>query len=63
MTATAEDEKVERLSRALHWKMEHLDPSWDGNWDRLSERNREFYRQCVKHLLREMASYSDIDGS
>ena len=42
---------IERLACRLHWKMEHLDPTEDGDWACLSDRNREFYRLCVEDLL------------
>jgi hypothetical protein len=45
------DSAIERLARELHWKMEHLDPTEDSDWERLSDRQREFYRLCVRWLL------------
>lgn len=44
---------VEHLATVLHDKMEHLEPTEDGDWECLSERQREFYRLCVKRLLVE----------
>jgi len=45
-------EMVERLSRALHSKMEHLHPTADGDdWVRLTDRQREFYALCAKHAM------------
>ena len=42
---------VERLANRLHDKMEHLDPTEDGEWACLPDRKREFYRLCVEDLL------------
>jgi hypothetical protein len=39
------------LARRLHWKMEHLDPSENRDWDELSERKRDFFRLCVIAIL------------
>jgi hypothetical protein len=48
---------VEKLAERLHWKMEYLDPGSDEEtWSSLSEHAREFYRICVRDLLREPAS-------
>jgi hypothetical protein len=49
----AEDRQkaIEFLARELHWKMETLDPVDGGDWDRLEDADREFYRQCVKWIL------------
>jgi len=49
-------EAIEHLARELHWKMEHLDPSgeWE-EWSSLSEDGREFFRQCVKAVIRHRA--------
>jgi hypothetical protein len=41
------------LARRLHWKMEHLDPTNDPEWDRLSDCQREFYCLCVEALFDE----------
>jgi hypothetical protein len=42
----------ERLARELHFKMEHLDPSdGGGEWEALSESQRELYRACVEWLF------------
>jgi hypothetical protein len=52
---TACSEAVETLAEALFLKMEHLEPTEDGGsgWGGLSERQREFYRLCVKAILVE----------
>jgi hypothetical protein len=42
---------IEELARTLHSKMEHLEPTEDFDWDRLNERQQEFYRLCVEGLL------------
>jgi hypothetical protein len=47
------DEAIELLSRRLHQKMEHLDPSGDPEWEDLSDIQKEFYLSCVKALLQE----------
>ncbi len=57
------DLRVEHLAEVLHDKMEHLDPTNDGTWAGLSGEQKEFYRQCVKRLLIEMAFYSGSGGS
>ena len=50
-------ESVEILGRCLYERMEHLDPSL-GNfeeWVDLKERDREFYRLCIKELFERNA--------
>jgi hypothetical protein len=42
---------LERLARALYWKMEHLDPSASADWEDLTSREKEFYCLCVQHLM------------
>lgn len=44
------------LARALHEKMEHLDPGEGGEWENLSLWDRDFYVQCVEWLLGERAA-------
>jgi len=52
---------VEELARALHDKMEHLDPSDEGsNWDSLSDAEKQFYRSCVVRLSLERELWGDI---
>jgi hypothetical protein len=46
-------ESLERLARVLQEKMEDLDPCDGREWDELTDHEREFYRQCVKHILME----------
>lgn len=41
---------VDELARVLFEKMQHLDPSTDGNWGDLSVHAREFYVTCVEEL-------------
>jgi hypothetical protein len=48
--ALPRDEAIEILARELQWKTEHLDPSGD-EWENLSDRQQEFYRQLVRWLL------------
>lgn len=43
---------IEELAKVLHWKMEHLDPTDGGEWEDMSDDEREIFRQCVKALLR-----------
>ena len=47
------DAAIEALSEVLFWKMEHLEPSEEGEWSTLSERKKEFYRICIKAVLLE----------
>lgn len=44
---------LEELARELHWEMERLDPTDAPDWDALTERQRQFYRLCVEHLIRQ----------
>ena len=40
------------LARRLHWKLEHVDPSYDGgDWDALPPCRQLAYHACVDHLL------------
>lgn len=44
---------LDRLARELHWKMSHIDPEpAEPEWDSLDEAAREFYRTCVRYILR-----------
>lgn len=45
---------VEHLAERLHWKMEHLDPTDRPLWGALTEREKDFYRICVRTLLKEI---------
>ena len=66
---------LEQLARILRDKMEHLDPTAAGDlrWGQLEERDRVFYRLCVKGLLlrehliqaaiRQLANDDRIDRS
>lgn len=47
------DQAIEELAKVLHWKMEHLDPTDQADWNLLDDLDREFYRQCVKAILRQ----------
>ncbi len=51
----ASDEAIDALARRLHWKMEHLDPTDEYDWEKLSDRKREFYCISVESLLEERA--------
>jgi hypothetical protein len=43
---------MEHLAEELHWKMEHWDPTGEEGWVSLTEEEREFFRQCVKAMVR-----------
>lgn len=45
--------QIDGLAERLHWKMEHLDPSEGPEWGGLSDRDKEFYRACIRALLCE----------
>lgn len=47
---------VDRLARHLHFTMERLDPSEDQEWSRLTEVQRDFYRECVREIFWEISS-------
>jgi hypothetical protein len=48
--------RLERLSKELHRKLEHLDPTDDPEWEQLEDHDREFYRQCIKTLIVDLAT-------
>lgn len=51
---TDKDEALEELAKELFFIMEKLDPTDDPsayNWGSISDRDREFFRICVKRLL------------
>lgn len=41
---------LEAAARELHWKTEHLDPSEDEDWEKLTTRQREFYIATIEWL-------------
>lgn len=48
----------DELAAELFRKMEHLDPTADGDpeledwgWAKLSPRRKDFYRMCVRYIL------------
>jgi hypothetical protein len=47
----SKDETIEGLARVLHREMERLDPTGKPDWQKLTEREREFYRSCIDALL------------
>ncbi len=49
--AVSREEAIDLLARELHFKMEHLDPTEDADWEKLSERHRDFFRCCIRHLM------------
>ena len=51
---------VEELSRRLHAKMWHLEPSEqaaDEEWSGMAEGEKEYYRVIVRFFLRELRTY------
>ena len=44
---------LEELARELHWEMERLDPTDAPDWEARTEHQRQFYRLCVDHLIRQ----------
>ena len=48
---TTPEEALELLARRLHWKMEHLDPTEDADWEELTDHQKNFYRASVRALL------------
>ncbi len=57
------NEAIECLARRLHWKMEHLDPTEDEEWDRLTERQKEFHRLCIREVIRDELLIERARGS
>ena len=55
---------LERLARRLWTKMEHLDPTIDGDdaWIGLAERRRDFYRLCVEDLFLDEEAIRSVIG-
>ena len=51
--ASFSEDAIEHLAKILHRKTEHLDPTEDADWAAMSERKKEFFRLCVKAVLRE----------
>lgn len=54
-------EKREQCAITLFKKMEHLDPTEDGNiedddwgWSKLNDYRKDFYRYCVDAVVREI---------
>jgi hypothetical protein len=47
------EEAIEALAKRLHWKMEILEPTTDSEWERLGERQRDFYRHSVRAIFQE----------
>jgi hypothetical protein len=48
------------LARVLFEKMEHLEPSEKGNWENLTEHERDFYVTCVQELARHPQSLRSL---
>jgi hypothetical protein len=54
---------VEELSRRLHEKMWHLEPSEqaaDEEWNGMSECEKDYYRVIVRFFLRELRAYGFV---
>jgi hypothetical protein len=52
-----DSEMVEELSRRLHAKMWHLEPSEeaaDEEWSEMSECEKDYYRVLVRFFIREL---------
>lgn len=48
------DDAIDRLARHLYWTMERFDPSEEvEEWSELAPFRQEFYRACVRELLRK----------
>lgn len=41
----------EKLAYELHWIQERIDPGPEGEWEKLSERDKNFYRECTDWIL------------
>jgi hypothetical protein len=50
---SSKQDAIDRLAETLRAKMERLDPSSEKEWGELPEREKEFFRECVKAVLRE----------
>ena len=48
-------EKRDEWARSLHWKMEHLDPTDCGEWEGLTEHEKDFYRIAAEWLQGDIA--------
>ena len=48
--------ELDELAKALHAKMEHLDPTFDPDWPEKSEHQRDFYRLCVAAVVNSLVS-------
>lgn len=53
-----QDAALETLAERLRSKMEHCDPTDDGEkeWADLTDRQRELYRICIRSVLTERAA-------
>ena len=51
LAADLTPDEVEKLAASLHERMEHLDPTFEDDWTRLSEHRKEFYRLCVEWIV------------
>jgi hypothetical protein len=44
------EEALERLSRRLYEKFEHIDPTGE-EWEDIEDQTRDMYRSATRHLL------------
>jgi hypothetical protein len=44
---------INALARRLYGTMDRIDPAPGSAWDEIDEENREFYRECIRDLLKE----------
>ena len=49
--ALEENEAIDRLAQRLYWKMEHLDPSEEPDWEKLNDWDKDNYRLCVEAVV------------
>jgi hypothetical protein len=49
----APPDAIDALARRLHRTMDRIDPAPESAWDGIDEENREFYRECIRDLLKE----------
>ena len=61
-TCILRDEAVEALAVRLHDVMEYLDPTEDVKWDGLLDFDKEFYRCCIRELVKHRDLISKAQG-
>jgi hypothetical protein len=45
------DEAIDRLAFELNWIQQRLDPDPDGDWAQYDERDKEFFRDCIRWIM------------